>query len=64
MPLLVRVQRLARYVDTNSETDLLTAHIQAEFTGEAKDMLLQAYALHALVVIIDGIDEAAALKFK
>ena len=67
VPLLVRVQRLARYAKASERAgfdNLLLAYIDKEFKDTEKSVVLQAYALRSLVVVLDGIDEAAALKFQ
>lgn len=65
VPLFVSVQRLAAHMNSRAGwggDDLLGAYIEAESEGEARRVLLQAYAMRALVVCIDGVDEAAGLK--
>ena len=41
---------------------MLPWYIQHTFEGEEREMLLQAYEMRALIVLIDGIDEAAGMK--
>ena len=74
LPLLVRVQRMLAVLksagvdvttwdDTSGGPSLLEEYIKAAFEdGAVRDALLQAYALRSLVVIIDGADEAAAMR--
>ena len=65
VPLLVRVQRMIarqRELTTSSPSTLLREYIEATFDGEKRDFLMQAYDLSALVVILDGADEAAELR--
>mmetsp|Transcript_13926 Transcript_13926/g.35924 ORF Transcript_13926/g.35924 Transcript_13926/m.35924 type:complete len:1262 (+) Transcript_13926:78-3863(+) len=66
VPLFLQVQRLASYLKKGTlnleSNDLLSAFIGVEYSGKTKDLLLQAYASRALVVAIDGVDEAAGLK--
>ena len=68
VPMLLSVQRLASYMKrgtlNSQESDLLSAYINVEFTGQTRDLLLQAYEARALVLCIDGVDEAAGLKAK
>ena len=42
--------------------DLLRAFVVSQYEGKRREMLLQAYEMHALVCCIDGVDEAASLK--
>ena len=68
VPMLVSVQRLASYLKkgvlSTEAGDLLAAYIDVEYEGQpkTKDLLLQAYEARALVLCIDGVDEAAGLK--
>ena len=75
LPLLVRVQRMlavlkgagvdvASWNHADGRPSLLEEYIRVAFAedGAVRDALLQAYALNSLVVILDGADEAAALR--
>ncbi|KAL1499349.1 hypothetical protein AB1Y20_011556 [Prymnesium parvum] len=65
VPLLVRVQRIAEYADSSKREgfdNLLLAYIDKEHSEEDKKVILQAYHMRSLIVILDGIDEAAAIK--
>eukprot|EP00966_Prymnesium_polylepis_P203155 4706309-Prymnesium_polylepis.1 len=66
VPLLVTVQRLAVHLRAASAAarkgDLLRFYIEAEYQGDERKLLLQAYELKALIPLIDGIDEGADLK--
>jgi Ran GTPase-activating protein (RanGAP) involved in mRNA processing and transport len=66
VPMLLSVQRLASYMKQRGGIggggDLLRAYIDTEYSGPERDLLAQAYQLRALVVSIDGVDEAASLK--
>ena len=67
VPMLLSVQRLASYMKQRGGlgvdgADLLRAYIDTEYAGAERDLLAQAYQLRALVVAIDGVDEAASLK--
>ena len=67
VPLLLNVQRLASYMKKSMQSlagtaDLLREYIALEYDGDEKSLLLQAYEMKALVLAIDGVDEAAGLK--
>ena len=73
VPILVYVQRIVRLVREQGDEAaiigellrsraMLPWYIQHTFEGEQRAMLLQAYELRALIVLIDGIDEAAGMK--
>ncbi|KAL1515891.1 hypothetical protein AB1Y20_002506 [Prymnesium parvum] len=66
VPMLVRVQRLVKYsaLAKASNSKLLLAYIDGEFSQSHAQMLRQAYELRALVVLLDGVDEAASLKMQ
>ena len=65
--LLVSVQRLARILwdeQSDGTADLITLYIEREYADNERfrQVLLQARAISALVIVIDGIDEAAGKK--
>ena len=65
VPLLVRVQRIAGYAASSKREgfdNLLLAYIDKEHSGDDKKVILHAYKMRSLIVILDGIDEAAAIK--
>ena len=63
VPLLVPVQKLVRYFDPSQpDANLVLAFIRSEFHSPVREMLLQAYGLNAMILLLDGIDEAAGLK--
>lgn len=68
VPMLLTVQRLASYIKKGvleiTSPDLLRAFIDIEYTGDDRNVLVQAYDMRALVCAIDGVDEAAGLKNK
>merc|ERR1712035_182824 len=59
LPVLVPVQQLAKHL---SEPDALLGWIDNRFTGEERSALHLAYGLRALVVLLDGVDEAAGKR--
>ena len=66
VPLLLYVQRLARILRANrgaAAKDFLRIYLEDEYAGEGQrvETLLMAYELRALILIVDGIDEAAGL---
>ena len=73
VPMLVYVQRIVRLVREQGEEahiigellrsrSMLPWYIRHTFEGATREMLLQAYEMRALIVLIDGIDEAAGMK--
>ncbi|CAK0789892.1 unnamed protein product, partial [Prorocentrum cordatum] len=73
VPLLIPIQKLARMLrDRQAATspepepggaDLVLFYIRREFTdAPTRAMLTQAFDMRALVVMLDGVDEAANLK--
>ena len=73
VPLIVFVQRIVRLLTERGDEPatllanpegLLRWYINNEFADrkEQREMLLQAYELRALVVLIDGVDEAAGQR--
>ena len=64
VPLLVYVQRLARHLRATPRTppeEYLQLYIRLEYPS-SQAVLMQACEMGALVVIIDGIDEASGLR--
>ena len=69
---IVRLLREAGFQSAGEELELLTSrrlllfYIESEFAGKrhekARQMLLQAYDIRALIVLVDGIDEAAGMR--
>ena len=51
-------------VDKEGDSDLLVAYILWRYNSkpETRDMLLQAYNMRSLIVLLDGIDEAAGFR--
>ena len=67
VPLLIPIQKLARMRKANSEegypSNLVLFYIQAEFSdGRTRRLLEQAFEMRSLIVMLDGIDEAASMK--
>lgn len=70
VPLLIPIQKLARMLRqhaANSKegppSNLVLFYIQAEFpSGDTRSMLEQAFEMRSLIVMLDGIDEAASMK--
>jgi hypothetical protein len=67
VPLLISVQRLTlimqrRGLATLAPTELVALYVNEEFEGAAVEMLLQACELRALIILVDGIDEAGGLR--
>ena len=70
VPLVIPVQKLARCVRENPSHPSAVSgsyvhlFIEIEFAGqmEVQKVLLQAYDLRLLLILIDGVDEAAALR--
>ena len=73
VPVVLYVQRIVRLLrEAGEDMSVLTSrrlllfYIENEFSGKRhatyRQMLLQAYELRALVVLLDGIDEAAGMR--
>ena len=73
VPILVYVQRIVRLVrEQGDESEIIREllgrrtmlqwYIMHNFEGEVREMLLQSHAHRGLIVLIDGIDEAAGMK--
>ena len=66
VPIVVYVQRIVFLIREGHTGGLLTLYIEACYTGRAMEgwrkMLMQAYEMRALIVLIDGVDEAAGLR--
>eukprot|EP00966_Prymnesium_polylepis_P072288 1679130-Prymnesium_polylepis.1 len=63
VPLVVYVQKLAKLWSPNQGSNLILEYIRAEITDpQWVDVLQQAFEMRTLVILMDGIDEAAALK--
>jgi len=73
VPLVVYVQRIVRLVREQGEESAIIAHllktrtwllwyIERNFEGAERRMLVQAHQMRALVILIDGVDEAAGMK--
>ena len=73
VPLLVYVQRIVRLVrEQGDESQIIPAlirkramlnwYIENNFEGEQRTMLQQAHEMRSLIVLIDGVDEAAGMK--
>lgn len=66
VPLVITVQKLARYARSQSHTgtSFVKFYIEMEYAGheQIQRMLLQAFDLRVLTLLIDGMDEAAALR--
>eukprot|EP00929_Paragymnodinium_shiwhaense_P074635 TRINITY_DN38204_c0_g3_i1.p1 TRINITY_DN38204_c0_g3~~TRINITY_DN38204_c0_g3_i1.p1 ORF type:complete len:2282 (+),score=602.47 TRINITY_DN38204_c0_g3_i1:73-6918(+) len=72
VPLLIPIQKLARMLrqrqaaegdDAGDATNLVLFYICNEYpAGPTRDMLVQAFELRALIVLLDGVDEAANVK--
>ena len=69
LPMVVYVQRIVYLLRENSNgesTHLLSRYIGSVYSGRKYDswreMLMQAYEMRALIVLLDGVDEAAGLK--
>ena len=59
VPLLVPVQQLAKHL---AEPNALLGWVDSHFTGEKRSALHLAYGMRALVVLLDGVDEAAGKR--
>lgn len=67
VPLLIPIQKLARMLrqlDSDAHvSNLVLFYIQNEFDdGPTRSMLQQAFEMRALIVLLDGVDEAANVK--
>ena len=74
VPIIVFVQRIVRLLrETGQDPKLVVArrrmmlwYIENEFPGKAhkafRDMLQQAFEMRALMILVDGVDEAASLR--
>lgn len=75
LPLIVEVSALARIITAEGakdveggaeDVDLLQRYVEHKFPGNKQArmrlLLLQAYAMRELVILVDGIDEAAGLR--
>ena len=67
VPMVAYVQRLARLRPTGDASvgsNLLLEYIQSEYRDdpETSEMLQQAFEMRTLIVLLDGVDEAAGLK--
>ena len=59
VPLLVPVQQLAKHL---AESNALLSWVDDRFKGEQRSALHVAYGLRALIVLLDGVDEAAGKR--
>ena len=67
VPIVAYVQRLARLRPTGDASvgsNLLLEYIQTEYRDqpETAEMLQQAFEMRTLIVLLDGVDEAAGLR--
>ena len=66
VPIVVFVQRIVFLIREGHAGGLLQVYIDQNFPGKKyeswRKMLVQAYEMRALVVLIDGVDEAAGLR--
>ena len=67
VPVLLYVQRLARFVRRHRGTapeHFLRLYLEEQYADDLRrrEMLLAAYDLRALIVVLDGVDEASGLK--
>ena len=66
VPIVVYVQRVVYLIRDGGSGKLLQLYIEANYAGKKyetwRKMLTQAYEMRALVVLIDGVDEAAGLR--
>ncbi|CAE7204717.1 prsA [Symbiodinium natans] len=70
VPLLIPIQKLARMLRTRpagmegeTSSNLVLFFIRAEYPeGPTRNMLEQAFEMRSLIVMLDGIDEAANMK--
>ena len=59
LPLLVPIQQLAKSL---GEPNPLLSWVKSEFEGSQRDAIHVAYGLRALIVLLDGVDEAAGKR--
>ena len=66
VPIVVYVQRVVFLIREGLGGALLERYIESAYAGKKYDlwrkMLVQAYEMRALIVLIDGVDEAAGLR--
>ena len=65
VPLIMYVQQIVYVLRDTSPPDvkdLLATYLQKVYTDYEVAMLLQAYDLQALIMVIDGVDEAAGMR--
>ena len=66
VPIVVYVQRVVYLIREGGSGKLLQLYIEACYQGRKMEgwrkMLIQAYEMRALIVLIDGVDEAAGLR--
>ena len=68
VPMVVYVQRIVYLLRENGDgpSHLLSRYIESVYAGRKYDswreMLMQAYEMRALIVLLDGVDEAAGLR--
>ena len=71
VPVVVFVQRIVYLVRegqnaSGAKFDLLPRYIESVYSGKKyetwREMLMQAYEMRALIVLLDGVDEAAGLR--
>ena len=66
VPIVVYVQRIVFLIREGHSGGLLQLYIEACYAGKKMEawrkMLIQAFEMRALIVLIDGVDEAAGLR--
>ena len=66
VPVVVFVQRIVFLIREGASGGLLSLYVESAYAGKKFDswrkMLIQAYEMRALIVLIDGVDEAAGLR--
>ena len=65
VPLIMYVQQIVyvlRDTEVPTVTDLLEVYLRKMYPTWQVELLLQAYQLRALIMIIDGVDEAAGMR--
>jgi hypothetical protein len=66
VPIVLFVQRIVFLIRDGARGGLLQLYVESAYAGKKYDgwrrMLMQAYDMRALVVLIDGVDEAAGLR--
>ena len=66
VPMVVYVQRIVFLIREGGTGGLLLLYIESVYSGKKSEMwrkmLMQAYEMRALIVLIDGVDEAAGLR--